>query len=277
MEDLDITEFNPEPYIELMTELAITYMPKLLLAVVTLLIGFWLINRLSNGTEKVLHKRDTDEALVHFLSSLISVGLKALLLISAASMIGIETTSFIAVFGAAGLAIGLALQGSLSNFAGGVLILLFKPYKIGDVIEAQGFLGRIVKIQIFHTIMNTLDNERIILPNGPLSNGPIRNLFTEDIRRVESTFGISYEDSIDKARQVITDVIKANSTILADPVPEIYVSAHADSSINLLVRVWAPSESYWPVHFDLIEQVKKAFDANDITIPFPQRDVHFDR
>lgn len=277
MEDIVAKDFNPEPYIELMTELTIAYLPKLLLAMVTLLIGFWLINRLSRGTEKLLHKSNTDEALIHFLSNLIGVGLKGLLLISAASMIGIETTSFIAIFGAAGLAIGLALQGSLSNFAGGVLILLFKPFKIGDVIEAQGFLGRVVKIQIFHTIMNTLDNERIIIPNGALSNGPIRNLFTEDIRRIESTFGISYEDSIDKAREVISDVIKANPVILAEPAPEIYVSAHGDSSVNLLVRVWAPSGSYWPVHFDMIEQVKKAFDNNNITIPFPQRDVHFDR
>jgi len=270
-------DFDPQPYIEQLTELGIAYAPKVLLALATLLIGFWVINRICRGLEKVLEKRGADQALTHFLHNLISYGLKGLLLISVASMIGIETTSFIAVFGAAGLAVGLALQGSLSNFAGGVLILLFKPYKIDDVIEAQGYLGRVVKIQIFNTILNTMDNERIIIPNGLLSNGPIRNLFAEEIRRVESTFGISYEDSIDKAREVIAKIVDANSHILGDPGPEIFVSEHADSSVNLLVRVWVKTDDYWPVHFDLIEQVKKEFDNNNITIPYPQRDVHFDK
>jgi small conductance mechanosensitive channel len=267
-------DFDPQPYIEQITELAIAYAPKVLLALITLIIGFWIINRVCLSMDRMLGKRGADQALSHFLNSLISVGLKGLLLISVASMIGIETTSFIAVFGAAGLAIGLALQGSLSNFAGGVLILLFKPYKIDDVIEAQGFLGRVVKIQIFNTILNTMDNERIIIPNGLLSNGPIRNLFAEEIRRVESTFGISYEDSIDQAREVIAKIVDANDHILGDPGPEIFVSEHADSSVNLLVRVWVKTDDYWPVHFDLIEQVKKEFDNNNITIPFPQRDVH---
>lgn len=270
-------DFDPQPYIDQITELAIAYAPKVLLALLTLIVGFWVINRFSRGLEKILNKRGADDALIHFLQNLASYGLKGLLLISVVSMIGIETTSFIAVFGAAGLAIGLALQGSLSNFAGGVLILLFKPYKIGDVIEAQGYLGRVVKIQIFNTILNTMDNERIIIPNSLLSNGPIRNLFAEDIRRVESTFGISYEDSIDKAREVIARIISSNGHILGDPGPEIFVSEHADSSVNLLVRVWVKSDDYWPVHFDLIEQVKKEFDNNEITIPFPQRDVHFDK
>ncbi|MCL4106513.1 UNVERIFIED_CONTAM: hypothetical protein GTU68_009647 [Idotea baltica] len=267
-------DFDPAPYIDQVTELAVVYAPKALLAIVILIVGFWLVNRLCRGLKAALNKRGTDKALIHFLSNLLGYGLKGLLVVSAASMIGIETTSFIAVFGAAGLAIGLALQGSLSNFAGGVLILLFKPFQIGDVIEAQGFLGRVVKIQIFNTIVTTMDNERIVLPNGLLSNGPIKNLFAESTRRVESTFGISYDDSIDDAREVINQVITGNPIYLAEPAPEIYVSAHADSAVNLMVRVWVSSDNYWNAHFYLIEHVKKAFDSNNITIPFPQLDMH---
>lgn len=267
-------DFDPAPYIDQITQLAVEYAPKALLALVILVVGFWLVNRLSKALVAGLTKRGTDEALVHFLSNLLGYSLKGLIVVSAASMIGIETTSFIAVFGAAGLTIGLALQGSLSNFAGGVLILLFKPFQIGDIIEAQGYLGRVIKIQIFNTIVTTMDNERIILPNGPLSNGPIKNLFAENIRRVESTFSISYEDSIDDAREVINKVIKANPIYLSDPEPEIYVCAHADSAVNLLARTWVSSDDYWTAHFYLIEHVKKEFDKNGITIPYPQLDMH---
>lgn len=256
-------------------ELAMLYLPKLLLAILTLVVGFWIIGKIVKGTEKVLQARKVEATLERFLSSLISVGLKVMLIISVASMVGIETTSFVAVLGAAGLAIGLALQGSLSNFAGGVLILFFKPFKVGDVVDAQGYVGVIKEIQIFNTIVTTLDNERVIIPNGVLSNGPIKNLFAEPTRRVDMTYGISYEDNVQTAKEVIRNLILADKRLLEEEYGhEIYVSEHADSSVNLLVRVWCNSPDYWGVYFDMHEQVKLAFDEQGITIPYPQRDVH---
>lgn len=194
---------NLKKFAEQGIEMTMLYLPKLLLALVTLLVGFWVISKLATGLEKILSMRQVESTLQRFLSTMFSGALKVMLIISVASMIGIETTSFIAMLGAAGLAIGLALQGSLSNFAGGVLILFFKPFKLGDVIEAQGFVGVIREIQIFNTIITTLDNERVIIPNGVLSNGPIKNLFAEPNRRVDMTFGISYDDDILHAKEVL--------------------------------------------------------------------------
>ncbi|OIQ47385.1 MAG: mechanosensitive ion channel protein [Gammaproteobacteria bacterium MedPE] len=256
-------------------EMAMLYLPKLILALLTLVIGFWVIGKIVKGTTKVLNARSVEATLQRFLSSLIGVGLKAMLIISVASMVGIETTSFVAVLGAAGLAIGLALQGSLSNFAGGVLILFFKPFKVGDVVDAQGYVGVIKEIQVFNTIVTTLDNERVIIPNGVLSNGPIKNLFAEPTRRVDMTFGISYDDNVQGAKEVIRQLVLADERLLEDDKGhEIYVSEHADSSVNLLVRVWCNSPDYWGVYFDMHEKVKLAFDEQGITIPYPQRDVH---
>ena len=171
-------------------------------------------------------------------------------------------------------AVGLALQGSLANFAGGILILLFRPFKAGDVIEAQGYVGTVVEIQIFNTIMKTLNNQRVIIPNGLLSNGCVKNLFIEETRRVDMTYSISYSDDIKKTKEVLDGVLKANPLILQDPAPDIFVSEHGASSINFLVRPWTKSENYWPVYFGVMEEVKLAFDRENITIPFPQRDVH---
>jgi len=256
-------------------EMAMLYLPKLILALLTLVIGFWVIGKIVKGTTKVLNARSVEATLQRFLSSLIGVGLKAMLIISVASMVGIETTSFVAVLGAAGLAIGLALQGSLSNFAGGVLILFFKPFKVGDVVDAQGYVGVIKEIQVFNTIVTTLDNERVIIPNGVLSNGPIKNLFAEPTRRVDMTFGISYDDNVQGAKEVIRQLVLADERLLEDDKGhEIYVSEHADSSVNLLVRVWCNSPDYWGVYFDMHEKVKLVFDEQGITIPYPQRDVH---
>ena len=270
----ELNNINVEKYANTAIELSMSYLPKLLLALATLVIGFWLINRVANALQKILKLRSVDETLQRFLGNLLGAGLKIMLMISVASMIGVETTSFIAALGAAGLAVGLALQGSLSNFAGGVLILFFKPFRVGDVIEAQGFLGAVKEIQIFNTIITTLDNQRVVIPNGILSNGPVKNVFAEPTRRVDLTFGISYDDDIAKAKSVVQSLIEADENILKEPGYEIYVSAHADSSVNLLVRVWALSENYWPVHFGMLEQVKYGFDNNGITIPYPQRDVH---
>ena len=254
--------------------LVLAYAPSLLLAIVTLVIGWSLIGFIMKMFVKGMEKKGMESTLRGFLHNLGNTLLKAMLLISVASMVGIETTSFIAVLGAAGLAVGLALQGSLSNFAGGVLILIFKPYKVGDVIQAQGEIGCVKEIQIFTTQLLTPDNKRIIIPNGPLANGNIANYSTEDKRRVDFVFGIGYSDCIDKARSVIKSVLDADERIHKDPDAVIVVSELADSSVNFTVRVWADSADYWGIYFDTTESVKKSFDAQGISIPFPQSDVH---
>lgn len=265
-----------QPYLDKAIELGMTYLPKVVLAIITLIVGFWIIKRIGKGMNAVLGHQAIDASLQKFLTSLVDVLLKILLLVAVAGMVGIETTSFIAMLGAIGLAVGLALQGSLGNLAGGVLILFFKPYRVGDIIEAQGHMGRVHDIQIFTTILVTYDNQRIVIPNGLMSNGCIKNIFCEPQRRVDIEFGISYGDSIEEARAAIQSVIDSDDRILSGDKfdPNIFVSAHADSSINMLTRVWVNSEDYWPVYFGLFEQVKYAFDKAGITIPFPQRDVH---
>ncbi|GAA6151674.1 mechanosensitive ion channel family protein [Pseudoteredinibacter isoporae] len=248
--------------------------PQIGLAIVVLIVGWWLIGKVVNLTVKAMEKNELDVTLQRFLSSIIGIGLKALLIISVASMVGIATTSFIAVLGAAGLAVGLALQGSLSNFAGGVLLILFKPYKVGDFIETQGHSGVVQSIQIFNTILKTGDNKTIIIPNGPISNGSITNYSTEATRRVDMSFGIGYDDDIDGARAALEEIIAADERILKDPAHLIVVAELADSSVNFTVRVWVNSADYWGVFFAMQEQVKKTFDAKDISIPYPQQDVH---
>ncbi|MEQ3635178.1 mechanosensitive ion channel domain-containing protein [Alcanivorax sp.] len=265
-----------QPYLDKGIELSMTYLPRVVLAVVTLIVGFWIIKRVIKGMNGLLSLKAVDDTLQKFMTSLVDVVLKILLLVAVAGMVGVQTTSFIAMLGAIGLAVGLALQGSLGNFAGGVLILLFKPYRIGDIIEAQGYTGKVWDIQIFNTILRTYDNQRIVIPNGLMSNGCIKNIFVEPQRRVDIEFGIGYGDSIEEARAAIQSVIDNDDRILdgGSFVPNIFVSAHADSSINMLTRVWVNSEDYWQVYFSLFEQVKYAFDKAGVTIPFPQRDVH---
>ena len=265
---------NVEQLTQTATELLLSYGPKLLLAFLTLVVGFWMIKSLMAMGEAMMEKSQVEITLRKFLVNLGSLLLKALVIISVASMVGVETTSFIAMLGAAGLAIGLALQGSLANFAGGVLILFFKPFKVGDLIEAQGYLGIVKEIQIFVTILTTLDNKRIIIPNGLLSNGCLTNLNAEPHRRVDMTFGISYGDDILKVKRILEDLIAADNRVLADPASEVYVKEHGESSINILVRVWVKPENYWGVYFHMYEQVKLTFDREGISIPFPQRDVH---
>lgn len=255
-------------------ELSMLYVPKVVLAVLTLLIGLWVINLFVKISRKGLAKSDVDVTLRRFITSLISIALKAMLLITVISMLGVQMTSFIAVLGAAGLAVGLALQGSLANFAGGVLTLLFRPYKVGDVIEAQGHLGKVHAIQIFNTIVKTFDNKTIIIPNGDISNGSIVNYSTEETRRVDMSFGIGYGDDIQKAKEVINGLIEADTRILKDPAPMVRVSELGDSSVNFVVRPWCKAEDYWDIYFDMHEKVKLAFDENGISIPFPQSDVH---
>lgn len=261
-------------YINELTTLFVAYAPKVLLALLTLLIGLWVIKSITRLTDKAMEKREVDVSLRNFLSSLVSIILKALLVLSVISMVGIETISFVAILAAAGFAIGMALQGSLGNFAGGVLILIFKPYKVGDYIEAQGFAGAVNSIQVFNTILKTPDNKTIIIPNGAMSSGPITNYSTEPTRRVDFVFGIGYGDDIQKAREIIDGIIKADSRILKEPEPAILVGELADSSVNFTVRVWANATDYWGIYFDMQEKVKLEFDKQGVSIPFPQTDVH---
>lgn len=265
---------NFEQYIQQAIEFAWKVIPSLLLAIVVLLIGLWIIKLVVKGLSKVMEKSDVEVSLRKFLLSLSGIGLKALLLISVASMMGIATTSFVAILGAAGLAVGLALQGSLANFAGGVLILLFKPFKVGDVIETQGFTASVRDIQIFNTILKTPDNKTIIVPNGPVSNGSIVNYSTESTRRVDFSFGIGYDDDIAKAKEVLNQLLAEDDRVLKDPAPFVALGELADSSVNFTVRAWVNAADYWGLHFDLQEKVKISFDANNLSIPFPQTDVH---
>ncbi len=260
-------------YTDLAVELAVLYVPKILLALTVLLVGLWAINRVLKMTSRGLARSRTEPTLARFLESLVGIGLKALLIISVISMIGVETTSFIALLGAAGLAVGLALQGSLANFAGGVLVLMFRPYKVGDYIQAQGVSGTVTDIQIFNTILNTPDNVRIVVPNGTISNGIVTNYSAEPTRRVDFVFGIGYGDDIGHARQVIANVIAADERAFADPAPQIVVGNLGESSVDIIVRVWTNAADYWGLKFDLTERVKEGFDAAGISIPFPQRDV----
>ena len=265
---------NVEQLTQTATELLMSYGPKLLLAFLTLIIGFWIIKRVMAMFEGTLERSQVEITLRKFFVNLGGIVLKALVIISVASMVGVETTSFLAMLGAAGLAVGLALQGSLANFAGGVLILFFKPFKVGDLIEAQGYLGIVKEIQIFVTTLTTVDNQRIIIPNGLLSNGCLTNLNAEPHRRVDMVFGISYSDDVLQVKRILQEVIASDSRVLAEPASEVYVKEHAESSINMLVRVWVKPEDYWGVYFHMHEQVKLTFDREGISIPFPQRDVH---
>lgn len=272
MEDLFSTEGQATQWMDQAIALTMAYAPKVLLAIITLIVGMWLINRFVSVLDKKLGQKDP--TLNKFLCGLISAILKVMLLISVASMIGIATTSFIAVIGAAGLAIGLALQGSLANFAGGVLILIFKPFKVGDTIEAQGYLGAVAEIQILYTVVNTFDNRRIVIPNGSLSNATLVNVSIYDKRRCDMTFGIHYDDDIDKAKAILQRLFDEDERSLKDPAPRICVGALGDSSVDLMFRAWVATDDLWPYYWDMQEKVKKAFDAEGITIPFPQRDVH---
>ena len=246
------------------------YGSRVLLAVLTLAIGWWLINKLTHKVGRLLALRNADLALQGFVTSLANIVLKVMLIVSVASMIGVETTSFVAAIGAAGLAIGLALQGSLANFAGGVLILLFRPCRIGDWIEAQGVAGTVDSIQIFHTVLRTGDNKTIIVPNGNLSNGIITNTNRQPTRKVVFDVGVDYEADLQKARQVLLDLAK-DERVLQDPAPQAVISTLGDSSITVSLRVWVKTADYWDVMFMFNEQSRDRLKTAGIDIPFPQR------
>ena len=253
----------------------VAFLPDLLGALLWLVIGWWLIKLLIRSLRKIFNKQGHNLALSKFLLNLVNGALIVLLLISVVGMLGIETTSFIAILGAAGLAIGLALQGSLSNFAGGVLILLLKPFKLGDWIEVNGISGSVKDISMFYTKLNTFGNQLAIIPNGELSNENIVNYSAEDKRRDAITIGISYDSNIKLAKDTLMGLLKEQENILEDPAPAVVVTELADSSVNLSVRFWAKNEHFWDCHWYTIEEAKTRLEAAGISIPFPQRDVHF--
>ncbi len=265
---------NVEKISQMFNDFIMQYGMSFILALAVLVIGWWVIGRILKAIDYSLDKANVEVTLQRFLLSFIGIVLKMILVIIFASMVGVETASLIAMLGAAGLAVGLALQGSLSNLAGGVLILFFKPFKVGDVIEAQGHVGRVVEIQIFNTLITTLDNQRVYMPNGLLSNGCVKNIFAEPTRRVDMLFGISYGDDIAKAKAIIHQVLDDNAQVLKEPGADVFVSGHGASSIDITVRPWCQSDDYWSVYFSTHENLKIAFDQAGITIPFPQRDVH---
>ncbi len=247
---------------------------SLIVAILLLVVGFWLARVLSKTIERVLKARKTDEGLITFLRSMTSIGIRIMVIISAATQLGVEMTSFVALLGAAGLAIGMAFSGTLSNLAGGVMILFFKPFKVGDYVDVGGIEGEVREIQIFNSILTTVDNKIIIMPNGPVANGTIINYTMAEKRRVDWTFGIAYGDNLKKAKDLLQSFIEEDSRILKEPNAFIGLGELADSSVNIVVRGWVKTEDYWPVFFDMNERVYTEFDREGLNIPFPQLDVN---
>lgn len=260
-----------EKYLEKAQLLFVDYAPKILTALAILFVGLFVINLLVKMSKKIMIKGNVDVTLQKFLGDLLSWILKALLIITVISKLGVPTTSFVAIIGAAGLAVGLALQGSLANFAGGVLIMIFKPFKIGDLIEAQGEVGVVKEIEIFTTKLTGLSNKEIIIPNASLSNGNIVNYTTQGTRRVDLVIGVSYDADIKQTKDVLMGVLTSNSKVLSDPAPTVTVTELADSSVNFAVRPWSKTEHYWDVYFESMENIKEALDKAGIEIPYPHQ------
>ncbi len=265
---------NYQKHIEQAIDWFWNMLPNLILAIIILVVGLWVVGFLNRMVRKFFEKKDYDETLESFLQSFIKITLKVLLFVLVITQLGVKTSSLIALLGAAGLAVGLALQGSLANFAGGVLILVFKPFKVGDWISAQGLDGSVKQITIFSTKLNTFGNQVAIIPNGQLSNGNIVNYNMEDTRRDKFDVGIGYGSNIKKAKEILLQICAENEDVLKEPAPEVYVGELGDSSVNLTLRFWAKNEVFWPAHFYVIEQTKIRFDEAGIEIPFPQRVVH---
>ena len=260
--------------IEMLQELAMLYGVQLILALAIFIVGKWVVKRIASIVQRILAKNNVDPAIEHFVSSLVSSTLLFFVVIASLGQLGIQTASFVAILGAAGLAVGLALQGSLANFAAGVLILIFRPFKVGDFIEVAGVSGVVQKIQIFTTELHSPDNKKIIVPNGGVISGNITNYSANETRRVDMVFGIGYSDDIDAAKAVLQSVVASEPRVLGEPAPTIAVVELADSSVNLVCRPWVNTADYWDVYFNITEAAKKALDAQGISIPFPQRDIH---
>jgi len=266
--------FTGDEVITLLKTTGLDFAINLATAIAIFFVGRIIVRLLTRGMRKVMEQQDVDKTLISFVSNFVSMVLLIFVIIAAISALGIQTTSFIAILGAAGLAIGLALQGSLSNFAAGVLIVLFRPYKAGDWIEAAGVSGSVEEVQMLTTVLKTGDNKQVIVPNSQIMDSIITNYSTNDKRRVDMTVGVSYEDNLDKVRKTLEELVSADDRILDDPACTIAVSELADSSVNFVLRPWVATADYWGVKSDLTEAIKKRFDEEGISFPFPQQDVH---
>ncbi len=250
-----------------------SYAPRIIAAIIIFVVGRWLSSWLTNLVVKLLERNKVEPTLVKFLKHIIFYALVIAVIIAALNQLGIDTTSFLTVIGAAGLAIGLALKDSLSNFSAGTMLVLFRPFKIGDLITAAGVTGIVREISIFNTELSSLDNQKIIVPNSSIMNGVITNAFANPTRRIDLTIGISYDDDMAKAKEILTAIVAAEPKVLEDPAPAVAVAELAESSVNLICRPWVKTEDYWPVRFSLTEKIKQEFDAAGISIPFSQKDV----
>ena len=271
---MNLNNVNIDKIIETVSLYLSTYALKVVAAIIILMVGKWISRKLADLLSKVLKKNNIDVTLISFLENIAYYALLVVVVIAALGQLGINTTSFLTIVGAAGLAIGLALKDSLSNFASGVMLILFRPFRVGDAVNAGGVLGKVESITIFNTIINTPDNQRVIVPNSAITSGVITNITANPTRRVDLVMGIGYDDDIRKAKGIMEQIIKDDKRVLSDPAPTIAVSELADSSVNLVVRPWVKTEDYWDVYFDLTEKLKITFDQEGITIPYPQRDVH---
>ena len=269
LQDADVNKL-----IEFMQTDGLAFGIDLALALVIFFLGRFFVRLVVRTLSKTMQNNGVEKTLETFICNLVSMALLVVVVIAAIGQVGIQTTSFIAIFGAAGLAVGLALQGSLSNFASGVLIVLFRPYKVGDFVEAAGISGSVEQVQILTTILKTGDNKQVIVPNSQIMDTIITNYSAHDTRRVDMVVGVSYEDDLDKVRKTLEGIIAADDRILLDPAPKIAVAELADSSVNFVVRPWCATSDYWAVMWDLTETIKKRFDQEGISFPFPQQDVH---
>lgn len=270
----DLSGVNWTKLLETAQTAGLEFAMKVVIAIIIFYVGRLVAKVLTSSLRRLMQAREIEKILESFLCNLVYWLVMTFTIIAAINQIGIETTSLIAVMGAAGLAVGLALQGSLANFAAGVLIVLFRPYRVGDWIEAAGIAGTVLQVQILTTVLKTGDNKRIVVPNGQIMNSVITNYSAHDTRRVDLTIGVSYDDDLDKTRRTLQEIIDADERILKDPAPVIAVAALGASSVDFTVRPWVKTEDFWPVKFDLTETIKKRFDEEDITFPFPQQDVH---
>ncbi|RXJ72300.1 mechanosensitive ion channel protein [Veronia nyctiphanis] len=254
-------------------DLLIQYGMNILTAILILVIGNWVVKALANGVAEVLKRKKFDMTVVDFVQAFVRYMLFAIVLIAALGRLGVQTASVVAVIGAAGLAVGLALQGSLSNFAAGVLIVMFRPFKSGDYVEVAGVSGSVSSIQLFSTVLKTPDNKMVVVPNGSVIGSPITNYSTYNTRRIDLMVGVSYSANLQETKQVLADIIAAESRILSNPAPTIGVVELADSSVNLVVRPWVNTSDYWPVYFDLMQAIKEGLDSKGIEIPYPKMDI----
>lgn len=274
---MDFSTDDVSKYWDMIVVYATEYGLKVIGAILIFLIGKWVANKLTKVVSTLMERSKVDTTLIRFAENVIYVLLMVVVILAALNGLGVETTSFVAILGAAGLAIGLALQGTLGNVGSGVLLVLFRPFKVGDVVQVAGQTGSVEAISLFATMLNTPDNKVIIIPNSAVTGGNITNFSTKETRRVDLTFGIGYDDDLRAAKAVLESIVSSDERVLKDPAPFVAVSELADSSVNFVVRVWVKSADYWGVYFDTIETVKLTFDEKGISIPYPQMDVHLDK